>query len=289
MSRFRRSWSLVRASWGVMLTHRMLLVYPIVSGTVVAILGGLLPLALVWVHLTGQENDPGFSVRGSVAIAIVYVVTSAVVLFCNVALVAEALARFDGLPRARPAGWAIAVAELRGIVPHAVFASGPAALAYLVLGKVGTWLRVPHASTLITWSLGTFLAVPVLVAQRVGPREAVERGAALIRATWGDRFIGGLGFVVVKILLVAAAVFLGVLVVLLSALTGFAPLVLVVVLLVIAAITFMVVVGSAVSMIYSVAIYRHVTGRPVAGFEVLDTLPRPVVVPDDVVPAVEAG
>lgn len=272
----------MRASWAVLRTHRPLFVYPLVSATVVAILGGLLPLALAWVHLFDERVDPGFSPRGIVAFIIILMVTSTVIVFCNVALVAEVTARFDGLPRSTPSGWSIARSELAGIVAYAGFASTLATLflPIIVMDWAGRRWGIPLMLIPASWSLGTFLAVPVLVVERVRPREAVERGASLLRATWGDQFIGGFGITVIKVLTVTLVIAIGVVLIVLAALTANGPLVLIAVILVVVAVEFVLITASAVSMVFSAAAYRHATSGPIAGFEALDLAPGVVLATD---------
>lgn len=273
MNRMNRSWSLTRASWAVLRAHRSLLVYPLVSAGVIAVLGGLLPLALAWVRLFDEQVDPGLSMRGVVAFVIVYMATCTVVLFCNVALVAEVVARFDGLPRATPSGWTVARSEIRGIVAYAVFSSTPVSVLSLVTSRAGRGSGILSLLLPASWSLGTFLAVPILVVERTGPRQALERSALLLRATWGRQFLGSFGIFDIKWLLIALVIAVGVLVIVLSALTAFAPLVLLAVILVIASVALVLVMGSAVTTVYSAATYRHVTHQPVPGFEALDQAP----------------
>ena len=273
MDRLRRSWQLAKASWAVLRVHRSLLVYPLVSACVIAVLGGLFPVVLAWVRLFDENVDPGFSARGIVAFVLVYMVTFTVVLFCNVALVAEVIARFDGLPRSTPSGWAVARSEIRGIVAYAVFASTVASVLSLIMSRAG---RGPGILSLLlpaSWSLGTFLAVPILVVERAGPREALARSASLLRATWGKQFLGSFGIFVIKWLAIALVIVIGVLLIALTALTSFAPLVLLAVMLVVAAVALVLVMGSAVTTVYSAATYRHVTNQPVPGFEALDQVP----------------
>ncbi len=273
MDRLRRSWQLAKASWAVLRVHRSLLVYPLVSACVIAVLGGLFPVVLAWVRLFDENVDPGFSARGVVAFVLVYMVTFTVVLFCNVALVAEVIARFDGLPRATPSGWSVARSDLRGIVAYAVFASTVAAVLSLVLSRAGRALGVLSLLLPASWSLGTFLAVPILVVERAGPREALARSASLLRATWGKQFLGSFGIFVIKWLAIALVIIAGGLLIALTALTSFAPLVLLAVMLVVVAVALVLVMGSAVTTVYSAATYRHVTNQPVPGFEALDQVP----------------
>jgi len=44
----------------------------------------------------------------------------------------------------------------------------------------------------LAWNLATFLVVPVLVAEEVGPFEAVKRSAQLLKRTWGEQIVGNL-------------------------------------------------------------------------------------------------
>lgn len=274
MDRLRRSWRLVRASLAVIRAHRSLIVYPVIAWLVGSILGGFLPLALAWARLFDERVDPGFSVRGVVAFAIGYVVLSAVVLFCNVALTAELIARFDGLPRSTPSGWSIARTQLPFVITYGVTTSTFASIAMFVLGLVGRLLGVGSLRTVAAWSGGAFLAVPILVVERVGPRVALERGDALLRASWGDQFLGGFGFFLIKVGVVALVIAAGVLLILLAALTGLIPLVLLSLGVVVLAVGFVLVASSTVTVIYSVVTYRHVTNQPVPGFEALDGASR---------------
>lgn len=105
---------------------------------------------------------------------------------------------------------------------------------------------------------------------------AILGGLLPLRATWGKQCLGGFRIFVIKLLALTLVVVIGVLAIVLAAPTSFAPLILVTVLAV-AAVGLVLVMGSAVSMVYSTAAYRHVTHRPVTGFEALDLVPRAVV------------
>jgi len=65
------------------------------------------------------------------------------------------------------------------------------------------------------WTVATFLVVPVLAAQDVGPIDAIKRSASLLRDTWGENLIGNAGIGVAGslltfgLLLVSGMLFLG--------------------------------------------------------------------------------
>ena len=67
----------------------------------------------------------------------------------------------------------------------------------------------------MAWTLAAFLTVPVLVAQDVGPVEAVKESAALLKRTWGEGLIGNGGIGLVGGLAAVAVMLAGL------ALTGF--------------------------------------------------------------------
>ena len=46
----------------------------------------------------------------------------------------------------------------------------------------------------LAWTVATFLVVPVLVAERKGPLEAIQASVQLLRRTWGEDLLAGLGF-----------------------------------------------------------------------------------------------
>jgi Family of unknown function (DUF6159) len=46
----------------------------------------------------------------------------------------------------------------------------------------------------MVWTLASYFVVPVLVAEDVGPAEALQRSADLFRETWGEEVIGGFSF-----------------------------------------------------------------------------------------------
>ena len=61
--------------------------------------------------------------------------------------------------------------------------------------QLGDRIRRRTAVGLIgtAWAVATYLAVPSLAVEGVGPIEALKRSAGLIRKTWGEGFVGNIG------------------------------------------------------------------------------------------------
>src|SRR5207247_7466567 len=56
------------------------------------------------------------------------------------------------------------------------------------------WIgRIVVALIGTAWAVATYLAVPTLAVEGVGPIEALKRSAGLIRQTWGEGFVGNIG------------------------------------------------------------------------------------------------
>jgi len=272
-ARLRRNWRLVRASWFALLRHRMLLVYPVLSTSVVALVAGYLPLALVWARVAEEGAAFAFTPQGIFGFLVLFIVTVSTVQFCNVMLVADALARMDGRYRMRLRGWRVAVPRIPTIVAYAVLSSTLVSIPILVICKVARLVGIRSLPEPGAWSLATFLGVPLIAAEGLGIRDTLERSASLLRAEWGSRFVGGIGVFVVRIAFLILSFIGGLVLLYLVTLIGYDPLSLAVAVLWLASFIFLFITGSAVSVIYGAATYRHCIGRPVSGFESLHDLP----------------
>jgi hypothetical protein len=106
--------------------------------------------------------------------------------------------------------------------------------------------------------VATFLVVPVLAVENVGPIDAIKRSGGLLRQTWGEQIIGNVGIgllfgligFAVMLIGVAAMVFLFQV----SVTLGIIGLVVMVVALAIVGL-----IGSSVSGIYVASLYRYAT------------------------------
>lgn len=108
----------------------------------------------------------------------------------------------------------------------------------------------------IGWSLATFLVVPVLVVERVGPVEAIRRSGSLLRRTWGEQIVGNVGIGLVFGLLTVLVVLIGVaLVMVLAQVSTILAIVgVILTVLVAGAVTL---VGAAASGIFTASLYRY--------------------------------
>ena len=59
------------------------------------------------------------------------------------------------------------------------------------------------------WGVVTFLVVPILVVENVGPVEAVKRSGSLLKKTWGEQLVGNFSIGSIFGLLIFAAILIG--------------------------------------------------------------------------------
>ncbi|HOO54787.1 MAG TPA: DUF6159 family protein [Methanothrix sp.] len=220
--RIGNSWALVKASAGVLRSDKELVVFPIVSAIALLIVSAAFFLPLDSIGFFDGLEDPGV-----LEIAVVfafYLVQYFVMIFANSALVGAALIRLRGGDPTLGGGFGIAKSHLGSILGYAAIAA-TVGMILKFMSQAGESegrgnplaLIGALASSIVgmAWSLATFLAVPVLVAEDVGPVEAIKRSSSLLKKTWGEQIVGGLSiglifglFAVAVVIMAIAAVVL---------------------------------------------------------------------------------
>jgi hypothetical protein len=103
-----------------------------------------------------------------------YVVQYFVIFFCNTALVGAAMIRLRGGDPTVGDGFRIAVSRIQPILGYALIAATVGMVLRAISERSGLLGRLVIASVGLAWNLATYLVVPVLVVEDVGPIEAVS-------------------------------------------------------------------------------------------------------------------
>jgi hypothetical protein len=257
MSRFQRSLALGRASWAVLKSDRSLALYPIVSGLVSV--GILIVLGLIgWVTKGSEVNAAGHTeysatVATFVIVIVGYVALAFVQTYFLAGLVASSDHVLHGQPTSLKQGMAVATSRAGRILPWAIVQATVSAVIQAIeerFGIVGTLIGSLLGAA---WSVVTFLTVPIIVFEDVGPVTALKRSGSLLKQTWGENIIGqgGLGLLMILPMLVAFGI--GALGVVSGTAVVAIPLIAVAVVLLLVA----TVVVNALSGIYRTALYRY--------------------------------
>ena len=196
------SFRLVKASIQLLRRNSDLLLYPIISA-----FGTLLVLA-VFAASIFAINDFDMGTVGtssrSVKFAtyfLFYLVTYTVIFFANTALVGTVMMMLEGDQPSLGDGFRIARDRIQYILGYALLMA--------TVGMIFRWFfqfggfagrhvgptirRVILASVFgVAWHLVTYLVIPVMVMETVGPIGALKNSSRLLKKTWGEQIAGNM-------------------------------------------------------------------------------------------------
>ena len=264
--RFSNSWELVKASAAVLSADKELIVFPIVSalGTIIVTLSFAVPMFFSGMFDAIAANNSG--ILPFIIAFIFYVAQYVVIFFANTALVGAALIRLRGGDPTIGDGFQIAFSHIGSIFGYALIAATVGMIIRLLSNKRNGLGRILISLVGMAWNVATFLVVPVLASEGIGPFEAIKRSVLLLKKTWGEQLIGnfGLGAVfglisIIIILIGAAGVFLAI---------SLQSMFLIAAVVVVFAFILVVIglVNSALSGIYTAAVYRYAVDGETGGF-----------------------
>ena len=266
MGKIARSWELVKASWAVLQADKELIVFPVLStiAVTVVMISFAVPMFLTGVFEHGFVRGGGIPVAGIVLGFVFYAIQYTVIFYCNSALVGAAMIRLKGGDPTLSDGFHIANRHFASIVGYALLAA-TVGIILRNIAQRGVIGRIVATFFGLAWNIATFLAVPVLVVEGVGPIDAVKRSTQLLKKTWGEQLAGniGIGAAFTLAFFAGLAVFGGALA--LAIATNSAPLIVGVVAVFVLAVVLMSLVGSALSAIYTAAVYRYATEGDAGG------------------------
>ena len=263
-TRLSNSWELVKASWGVLRADKELVVFPIVSAvaSLVVLLTFAVPLFLSGIFEAMFAAEIGaVRIFGYAILFVFYLVQYFVILFVNTALVGAAMIRLDGGDPTVGDGFRIAWEHVGAVFGYAVI-SATVGLILRWLSQRGAIGRIVSSLIGLGWSLATFLVIPVLVVEDVGPVEGVKRSARMLRDTWGEQIAGNISIGLVFGLLIFITIVAGIAVTAgLAILTGSVALIALSVVFFVVAVVALALLSSTLGGIYSAAVYRFAAGK----------------------------
>jgi len=268
---FGRSWRLTKQSWAILSKDKQLLLFPLMSGIGVifaTILFAIPFFASGIVQAVSTENgqpSAGQVILNLVLLFLFYFVTYTIIIYSNTALVGAVMLRLKGKEPTISDGFKIANERLPKILGYAAIAATVGVILNtirssarenknLVVQIIGSLF----ASLLqMAWNIVTFLVVPVLVVENVGPIECIKRSGALLRKTWGEQIAGSLSVGVIFGIITLVAMIPLFLILALAIGTASIFLIVVAIILFVAVIGFISLISGALNSIYRVALYQY--------------------------------
>lgn len=264
MGRIRNTIELAKASWRVLQQDRELLALPVISFFVSALVfGAFIVPALIMSDAFDESSDQGTSpmlyvllIAGSLALTIVSV-------FFRGALVSGANERLTGGDPTVSSALSGAFSKLHRLVPWAIVTATVGMVLQAIRDRGGLGRFVAGLLDM-AWEVLTFLVLPVVIIEDIGPIAGVKRSAELFRRTWGENLAARVGFGLLGFVALIPALVVGGLAIA-SGVTILAIIGVVAAVLYIAAV---VVVLSALGAIFQTALYHYAaTETIVPGFE----------------------
>jgi hypothetical protein len=257
--RLTNSWELVKASASVLSADKELMVFPVVSAflSVIVLVTFAVPSVLAGIFDSTALADSGIPVAGYVIGFLFYVVQYGVIFYCNTALVGAALIRLRGGDPTVGDGFRIANSRIVPILGYALLAATVGMILRAISERSGVLGKLVISVVGLAWNLATFLVVPVLAVEDIGPIDAVKRSSAYLRKTWGEQIVGNAGIGAVFGLLSFGVILAGIAVFMAAIATQSAALMAAVAVGVILVLMGLTLVSSTLSGIYAAALYRY--------------------------------
>jgi hypothetical protein len=259
MSRIKRGWALTKKSWGLLRDNPTLLRFPLYGGAATIVCA----IVVVGPGVYLIEDDQ--TVFGGALAVIGFYLLAMIGTYFSVGLAAAADMIFHGREANVSDGLAVARSRFSQIAGWAAI-STTIGLALNALENQGAVGQIVGRLLAVGWSLITFLAVPVIALEGTGPFETLKRSSSLFKSRWGAQVtgniaIGGAVFLF-GMLPSALLIFAGFLIWASASFVGALLLVIGVIGLAISML-----VSSALSNIFGVALYRYaLDGDAVGGF-----------------------
>jgi hypothetical protein len=256
-ARLSNSWELVKASFTVLKADKELVVFPIVSliGTIVVMITFAIPLALAG-FFDSATNKIG--VAHYIVLFLFYLVMYFVVIFANSALVGAAMIRLRGGDPTLRDGFRIAFSHIGPILGYALISATVGMILRYIAERGKTAGQIVSSILGMAWSLVTYLVVPVLVVENVGPVEAIKRSTVLLKKTWGEQVIGSFSIgMVFGLLTLAVILVLGIPVVAVATASGSILIAVLGIGLIVLVVVGLSLLSSTLSGIYTAALYRY--------------------------------
>ena len=212
--KFSRSWQIFKSSAAVLGENKKLLVFPLFSSVATLI---VLATFVSGFYLLpgsgGATNASEYSSAELVMVFAMYLTLYFVAIFFNTALVASVARYLDGDEASVRYGIGAAWSRVGTIFGYAIIAATVGMLLKALEERLGFIGQIVVNLIGLAWTVSTFLVVPVLVHQNVGPIDAVKESALMLKKTWGENIIANAGMGLIFLLLyipIFALVILGI-------------------------------------------------------------------------------
>jgi hypothetical protein len=196
-----------------------------------------------------------------------YLATNFVVVFFNTALVCCALSRFNGGNPTLSDGLSAATARLPQILGWSLLAATVGTILKQIEERVPLVGKFAIGLIGMAWAVVTFMVVPILAAEKLGPFAAAKRSAELLRKTWGEALVGRVSLGAIQMLFLLPVFFIVAVAGFISASTNLIWPIIVTAVIAVLFLVLLSIVFSTLKQIFLAAVYQYAAqGTVPAGF-----------------------
>lgn len=216
LTAFGTSWSMIKASFKVLQSDKELIFFPIISAIAMLFLTAMFAVPMFMGGFLEVASTRGLQFADYLVLFLFYLLQYLIIFLSNTALVAAAMIRLRGGDPTIRDGLRVAFDKIVPIFLYALIAATVGMLLSAAKrdGKILTNIVVSLIG--FVWTVATFLVVPILAMEEVGPIEAIKRSVQYLKKTWGEQLVGSFSIsavfnlaIVVVILLAGLTIFMG--------------------------------------------------------------------------------
>ena len=262
--RLSNSWKLAKASAAVLRADKELILFPIIS--LLGLIGVTVLFFLPLAFFESSGGAEGEQIITYIFVFLFYLVQYFVIFFANTALVGAALIRLDGGDPTVGDGFRIAFEHIGSILGYAAISATVGMLLRFIARRGGLIGNLVTSVVGLAWNLATYLVVPVLVAQNVGPIEAIKESSRLLKRTWGENLAGNFGIGVLFVLVAFILILLFTPLIFLVVSSGQTWLIVLTIALAVLSFLVLGLINSALSGIYTATVYHYAANGKVSHY-----------------------
>lgn len=262
-TRLSNGWRIALDSFAVLKDNKKLILFPILSGiSMLLVIGSFFTVVFAsygWSTEAMRESDRYYTPLNYLLLFGYYLVNYFIIVFFNTALVYCTHLYFNGQEVTLQKGIQYSLSRIGVILGWAAFAATVGTILRILQENLGWLGRIITGLIGIVWSISTFFVVPVIAFENLGPIDAFNRSATLMREKWGESLGATFSFGIVQFVgIILMGILCAILGMLLHPLVG-------IILFILGVFTILTVMSAAKTIFIS-AVYHNINGDPVKHF-----------------------
>ena len=194
MARIRNSWALGKISWGVLRSNKALTTFPVLSGLASLLVIGVFAGLIAATGLDTTEGNEGLEAIGYVFLVLAYIALAFVNTYFTAGLVAGANDVLDWRDTTVADSLHAANDKLHRILPWALVQATVSIVISAIEERAGFVGQIVASLIGAAWAVVTFLTIPIIMLEDLGPWNALKRSGTLLKQTWGENIVAQAGF-----------------------------------------------------------------------------------------------